>query len=79
MSAVEQVAQTELAVDQEVRVTGGPQKWMRILVNRTGTIGDVKQNPNVTAYRVDGLPSGPVWLGSGYLEAAKEEERKVVS
>jgi hypothetical protein len=62
----------------KVKITGYPQEreWMEFLVGREGrvekvnTIGEGKG----AAVLVDGIPSGPVWLGVGYLEAVKEEE-----
>jgi hypothetical protein len=49
---------------------------MRPFVGRRGTIEEIKQNENTTAYRVDGLPGGPVWFGAGYLEVVEVEEKE---
>ncbi len=63
-------------VGNRVQITGVPQDWMQPFVGRLATIGEIKQNPNVTAYRVDGLPGGPVWFGAGYLEVVEVEQKE---
>lgn len=64
------------SIGQRVRITGVPKDWMRPYVGHSGRIGEIKKNPNVTAYRVDGLPGEPIWLGAGYLEVVEVEQKE---
>ncbi len=64
---------TSLQVGQDVRIEGASQEWMQPFVRRIATIGEIKQNPNVTAYRVDGLSGGPLWYPAACLSVVEEE------
>lgn len=67
---------TPIGLGQRVQITGVPKDWMRPFIGHSGRVGEIKNNANKTAYRIDGLPGGPVWFGAGCLEAVEEEERE---
>ncbi len=70
---------TELAVGQEVRVEGASQEWMQRLIGRIGTIGAIRRNNKVDAYRVDSLPGGSLWYPAACLSQVEDEDGRRAS
>ncbi len=68
-----------LGIGQEVRIEGASQEWMRRLVGRIGTIGAIRRNKKVDAYRVDGLPGGPLWYPAACLGQVEDEDGRQAS
>lgn len=62
-----------MVVGQRVRITGVPQDWMEPLVGLKGTVGEVRHNPKVDAYRVDGMSGDPWWFAASHLALVEDE------
>ncbi len=67
---------TELAVGQDVRIEGASQEWMQRLIGRIGTIGAIRRNNKVDAYRVDSLPGGSLWYPAASLSQVEDHGRR---